>query len=100
MPTRVQHVLRAVVLVSVGVTSFAASAEIHRCKDERGQTTLSDRPCGAAFSGDPLHSSAQGSGADRISAAEMRSARSQDADSQYSYIAERAERSARRQGNR
>ena len=84
----------------MGVTSFAASAEVHRCKDERGQTTLSDRPCGAAFAGDPLHSSAQGSGADRISAAEMRSGRSQDAESQYSYIAEHAERSARRPTNK
>jgi hypothetical protein len=84
----------------MGVTSLAASAEIHRCKDERGQTVLSDRPCGAAFSGDPLRSSAQGSGAERISAAEMRTGRSQDGESQYSFIGEHVERSARRQASK
>jgi hypothetical protein len=47
-----------------------------------------------------LRSKALGSGTDRISAAEMRSGRSQDAESQYSYIAEHAEHSARRQTNK
>jgi len=76
-----------------------ASAEIHRCKDERGQTVLSDRPCGSAFSGQPLQSNTPGSGADRLAAPQMHSARARDGGGQYDFIADSrpSERFAERQ---
>lgn len=71
-----------------------ASAEIHRCKDERGQTVLSDRPCGSAFSGPTLQSNTLGSGADRLAVPQMHGAHAREVSGQYDFI------SASRSGER
>ena len=64
-----------------------AAAEIHRCKDERGQTVLSDRPCGSTFSGQPLQSNTLGSGVDRLAAPQMHSGRAREVGGgQYEFI--------------
>ena len=77
---------RTIVLLSLCAASAMASAQVHRCKDERGQTVLSDRPCGSAFSGPTLQSSALGSGADRLAAPQMHSARVREGGGQYDFI--------------
>lgn len=96
MPTKVLHVFQAAIVLAMGITSASAFAEIHRCKDDKGQTVLSDRPCGAAYNGDHLRSTALGTGADRVAAAEMRTGRSSDVAAQYSLVADHASRPARR----
>ncbi|MBO9513873.1 MAG: DUF4124 domain-containing protein [Variovorax sp.] len=96
MPSTVLNVFQAALVLAMGIMSVSAGAEIHRCKDDKGQTVLSDRPCGAAFSGDTLRSNAPGSGADRVAAAEMRTGRSGDAASRYSFMADHASRVSRK----
>lgn len=96
----VSHVIRAAVVLAIAAAAASASAEIHRCKDDRGQTVLSDRPCGAAFAGDALRPNALGSGADKVAAGEMRTAHGRDMTAQYSFIADQASRSARRSSER
>src|SRR5690242_12695700 len=96
MPSKVSSVFQAALLTAMSIAFVPAAAEIHRCKDDKGQTVLSDRPCGAAFVGDSLRSSTPGTGADRVSAAEMRTGRTGDAAAQYSLIADHASRSSRR----
>ncbi|MGO4394201.1 DUF4124 domain-containing protein [Variovorax sp. M-6] len=86
MPFLVQHVARTIVVFSICAASAVASAEIHRCKDERGQTVLSDRPCGSAFSGQPLQSGAHGSGADRLAVPDMHTVRVRGGGGQYDFI--------------
>jgi len=100
MASKVLHVSQAALVIALGITSISASAEIHRCKDDKGQTVLSDRPCGAAFTGDTLRSSSLGTGADRVSAAEMRTGRTGDPAAQYSFMAEHASRSSRKTSER
>jgi hypothetical protein len=100
MRSTVLHVFQATLALALGITSVSALAEIHRCKDDKGQTVLSDRPCGAAFNGDPLRSSAPGNGADRVTAAEMRTGRTGDAAAQYSVMADLASRSSRKPSER
>ena len=100
MPSKVLHVFQASLVIAMGIASISASAEIHRCKDDKGQTVLSDRPCGAAFTGDTLRSSSLGTGADRVSAAEMRTARTGDVAAQYSFMADHASRSSRKPSDR
>ena len=100
MPSKVLHVFQAALSIAMGMASVSASAEIHRCKDDKGQTVLSDRPCGAAFTGDTLRSSTLGSGADRVTAAEMRTGRSGDGAAQYSFMADHASRPFRKPSER
>ncbi|MBO9648378.1 MAG: DUF4124 domain-containing protein [Variovorax sp.] len=100
MPSKVLHVFQASLVIALGITSVSAFAEIHRCKDDKGQTILSDRPCGAAFTGDTLRSSTLGTGADRVTAAEMRTGRSGDAAAQYSFMADHSSRSSRKASDR
>ena len=100
MPSKVLHVFQAALVIAMGIASISASAEIHRCKDDKGQTVLSDRPCGAAFTGDTLRSSSLGTGADRVTAAEMRTGRTGDVAAQYSFMADHASRSSRKPSDR
>ena len=86
MPVLLVHLSRTIVLTSLCVASAMASAEIHRCKDERGQTVLSDRPCGSAFSGPGLQSGTLGAGADRLAAPQMHSVRAREGGGQYDFI--------------
>lgn len=85
---------RSIVLLSLCAASAMASAEIHRCKDDRGQTVLSDRPCGSAFSGQTLQSNTLGSVADRLTVPQMASARAREGSGQYDFIS--ASRSSER----
>jgi hypothetical protein len=96
MPSPVSHVFRVAIVLAVSAIGASASAEIHRCKDDRGQTVLSDRPCGAAYVGDPLRSSALGTGPDKLAAGEMRTDHGKDLSADYAFIADRPSRSARR----
>jgi hypothetical protein len=100
MPAPVSHVFRVAVVLAVGAIGASASAEIHRCKDDRGQTVLSDRPCGAAYDGDPLRSSASGAGAARVNAGEMRTGQTRDLAAQYSFMADLNARPARRSSDK
>jgi hypothetical protein len=100
MSSPVSHVIRVAVVLAMGAIGASASAEIHRCKDDRGQTVLSDRPCGAVYVGDPLRSNALGTGADKVAAGEMRTGQSKDLSAQYSFIADRTSHSARRSSDR
>jgi hypothetical protein len=86
MASPVLPLLRTIALWSLCAASTLAAAEIHRCKDERGQTILSDRPCGSTFSGQPLQSSTPGSGVDRLAAPQMHSARAREVGGQYEFI--------------
>jgi len=90
---------RTVLVIALGVASFAASAQIHRCKDEKGQTILSDRPCATADAAAQQSGGSAGA-VDRIAAPQMVNARMRDMSAQYDFIPERATRStaATRQG--
>ena len=86
---------RTVLVIALGVASFAASAQIHRCKDDKGQTILSDRPCATADAAAQQPSSGNGVGAvDRIAAPQMINARMRDMSAQYDFIPDRATRSS------
>ncbi|HET7837542.1 MAG TPA: DUF4124 domain-containing protein [Variovorax sp.] len=88
MASLVLPLIRTIAVWSLCAASTMAAAEIHRCKDERGQTVLSDRPCGSAFSGQPLQSNTLGSGADRLAAPQMHSVRAREGGGQYDFIAD------------
>ena len=87
---------RTVLVIALGVASFAASAQIHRCKDEKGQTILSDRPCATADAAaqQPPGGNGGGGAVDRIAAPQMISARMRDMSAQYDFIPDRATRSS------
>lgn len=87
MPFQVPHLARTIVVLGLCAASAIASAEIHRCKDEHGQTELSDRPCGAASSGQPLQPAALGGGAERLTVPDMHPLRVRDAGGQYEFMA-------------
>ncbi len=89
------NLLRTLLVTSLCAASAMASAEIHRCKDDQGQTVLSDRPCGASTSVAPLESTKVGSTVDRLSAPDMHASHPQDG-SQYDFIREQNGRSDRR----
>ncbi len=87
---------RTVLVIALGAASFAASAQIHRCKDDKGQTILSDRPCATADAAAAQQPSSSGSSAgavDRIAAPQMISARMRDMSAQYDFIPDRTTRS-------
>ena len=86
MQLRFLHLSRTIVLLGLCAAGAMASAEVHRCKDERGQTVLSDRPCGSAFSGPTLQSSTLGNGADRVAAPQLHSAPAREGGGQYDFI--------------
>lgn len=86
---------RTVLIVALSAASFAASAQIHRCKDEKGQTILSDRPCATADAAAQQSSNGAGAGAvDRIAAPQMINARMRDMSAQYDFIPDRSTRSS------
>ena len=86
---------RIALIGALGAASFAASAQIHRCKDDKGQIILSDRPCATADAAAQQEASRHaGAAVDRIAAPEMVSARMRDMSSQYEFIPDRASRPA------
>ncbi|MDM0113601.1 DUF4124 domain-containing protein [Variovorax sp. J22R133] len=87
---------QAILVLTLAAASVAASAEIHRCKDDSGQTVLSDRPCGADNAAQDARRAPVGVVADRIAAPEMVSTRTRDLSGQYEFIAERGAKSAAR----
>jgi hypothetical protein len=89
------HLARTLLVASLCAASAMASAEIHRCKDDQGQTVLSDRPCGASTSVAPLESTKVGSSVDRLAAPDMHASHPQDG-SQYDFIRQQNGRSERR----
>lgn len=89
MPHLISRLATVIIVLTLGALSTAASAEVYRCKDEKGQTTLADRPCGAAFSGQHPQSANVGNAADRLAAPNMVGARSRELAGPYDYIAER-----------
>ena len=88
------RISRSALVIAIGVASFAASAQIHRCKDDKGQTILSDRPCATADAAAQQEGSRNSSAVDRIAAPQMVSARMRDMSAQYDFIPDRATRSA------
>ncbi len=89
------RIFRSVLVTALAVASFAASAQIHRCKDDKGQTILSDRPCATPDAAAQQQASRSGSGAvDRLAAPQMISARMRDMSGQYDFIPDRAARPA------
>lgn len=89
---QIARVTRHLLVLALGAASFVASAQIHRCKDDKGQTTLSDRPCATADA-DAGPEAGRGAGAvDRIAAPQMISARMRDMSAQYDFIPDRAAR--------
>ena len=88
------RIFRSVLIVALGAASFAASAQIHRCKDDKGQTILSDRPCATADAAAQQDGGRSTGAVDRIAAPQMISARMRDMSAQYDFIPDRATRSA------
>jgi len=86
--------LRSVLVAGLTVASFAASAQIHRCKDDKGQTVLSDRPCATADAAAQPEGSRSVGALDRLAAPQMINARMRDMSGQYDFIPERASRPA------
>jgi hypothetical protein len=89
---------RVILLCSLAAASFAAAAQIHRCKDENGQTVISDRPCTADNSAQEARRAPAGSAVDRIAAPQMASARARELAARYDFIPERAGQPAVRGG--
>jgi hypothetical protein len=87
MSTPVSHLARTIFMIGLCAATAMASAEIHRCKDDSGKTVLSDRPCGAASSGQSGQTSV-GSGLDRINARDMQGGR--DNSAQYEILSVRS----------
>lgn len=85
---------RPLLVVAIACASFAASAQIHRCKDDKGQTILSDRPCATADAAAQQEGSRNTSAVDRLAAPEMVSARMRDMSGQYDFIPDRTARPA------
>ncbi|MDM0012489.1 DUF4124 domain-containing protein [Variovorax sp. J22P168] len=97
MPDSISRSMRVLVLLSLGVTSLMANAEIRRCKDENGQTVISDRPCGAAFQGQGPQRDASGVAAvDRMAVPDMRVGSARQGSGQYDFIPGRDSRSVQR----
>ena len=93
MPVLFAHLTRSILIVALGAASLAASAQIHRCKDERGQTILSDRPCAAnPAAQQDVPKGPAGGALDRIAAPQMVSARMRDSAAQYDFIPDRGAR--------
>ena len=89
--------IRSALVIALGAASLAASAQIHRCKDEKGQTVLSDRPCTVSTEAQQAAPKGTAGGAvDRIAAPQMVSARMRDMSAQYDFIPDRAVRQAPR----
>ena len=89
--------IRRALVIALGAASLAASAQIHRCKDEKGQTILSDRPCTVSTEAQQAAPKGTAGGAvDRIAAPQMVSARMRDMSAQYDFIPDRAVRQAPR----
>ena len=88
------RLLRPAFVVVLAGASFVASAQIHRCKDEKGQTILSDRPCATADATTQQESSKNSGAVDRLSAPQMINARMRDMSAQYDFIPERGGRGA------
>ncbi|MBS0343698.1 MAG: DUF4124 domain-containing protein [Proteobacteria bacterium] len=87
------RISRSVLVVALAAASFAASAQIHRCKDDKGQTILSDRPCATADAAAQQQSDSRASGAvDRLAAPQMVSARMRDMSGQYDFIPDQTAR--------
>ncbi len=85
--------IRSALVIALGAASLAASAQIHRCKDEKGQTVLSDRPCAVSTEAQQDAPKGMGGGAvDRIAAPQMASARLRDMSAQYDFIPDRGAR--------
>ncbi|SFM21237.1 DUF4124 domain-containing protein [Variovorax sp. OV329] len=88
------RISRAALVLALGAASFVASAQIHRCKDDKGQTILSDRPCATADAAVQQGSSGSNAGAvDRIAAPQMVNVRMRDMSAQYDFIPDQATRS-------
>ena len=85
---------RSVLVVAIACASFAASAQIHRCKDDKGQTILSDRPCATADAAAQQEGGKNSGAVDRLAVPQMISARMRDMSSQYDFIPDRAGRPA------
>ena len=90
MSPHLARLSRALVLVSLAAASLAATAQIHRCKDENGQTVISDRPCGADTLAQEGRRASTGTAADRIAAPQMASARARELAARYDFIPDRA----------
>ena len=88
------RLFRSVFVVALAGASFVASAQIHRCKDEKGQTTISDRPCATADATAQAEGSKNSGAVDRLAAPQMISARMRDMSAQYDFIPERTGRTA------
>lgn len=88
------RLFRSLIVVAIACASFAASAQIHRCKDDKGQTILSDRPCATADATAQQEGSRNSSAVDRLAAPEMISARLRDTSSHYEFIPDRTARPA------
>jgi len=81
-----RHVTAAVLLACMGAS---ASAQIYRCKDENGQTVISDRPCTAGgVQAEGARPSADAVAA-RIDAPQMVRARAAQSDAAYDFIPDR-----------
>lgn len=89
------RISRAALVLALGASSIVASAQIHRCKDDKGQTILSDRPCATADAVAQQSSTGGNMGAvDRIAAPQMINARMRDMSAQYDFIPDQAARAA------
>lgn len=88
------RISRSLLVAAIAVASFAASAQIHRCKDDKGQTILSDRPCTAGDAAASQDGARSAGAVDRLAAPEMLSARMRDVSAQYDFIPERTARPA------
>lgn len=89
MQITVSQLALSAFVLSFCAASTMAMAEIHRCKDESGQTVMSDRPCGAAYAGPALQSTS-GHGADRLAVPDMHRLRDGGAGGQYDFIPDRS----------
>jgi hypothetical protein len=92
MPSNIARLSRVILTLALATASLAVSAQIHRCKDEHGQTVLSDRPCGADAARQDAPKGATGGASDRISAPQMVSVRMRDTAGQYDFISDRGAR--------
>ncbi|MBS0451135.1 MAG: DUF4124 domain-containing protein [Proteobacteria bacterium] len=86
------RISRSLLVVALAAASFAASAQIHRCKDDKGQTILSDRPCATADAIAQQEGSRNSGAVDRLAAPQMVNARTRDMSGQYEFIPDRAAR--------
>lgn len=88
------RISRSLLAIAIAAASFAASAQIHRCKDDKGQTILSDRPCATADAVAQQEGSRNSGAVDRLAAPQMIGARMRDMSGQYDFIPDRTARPA------